>query len=52
MFVTRSHSDTLFNMADNCEYVAYFPELEDLWVQLIRVNVKYWKPEQFLGKIS
>ena len=54
MFVTRSHSDIL-NMADNCEYVgrvAHFPKLEDLCVQFIRVNVKYWKPEQFLGKIS
>ncbi|KAM7449331.1 hypothetical protein ABFA07_002709 [Porites harrisoni] len=36
-------------MADNCEYVANFPKLEDLCVQFIRVNVKYWKPEQFLG---
>ncbi|CAH3135701.1 unnamed protein product, partial [Porites lobata] len=49
MFVTRSHSGTLHNMADNCEYVANFPKLEDLCVQFIRVNVKYWKPEQFLG---
>ena len=55
MFVTRSHSDSLNNMADNCEYVgrvAHFPKLEDLCVQFIRVNVKYWKPEQFLGKVS
>ena len=52
MFVTRSHSDILDNMADNCEYVAHFPKLEDLCVQFIRVNVKYWKPDQFLGKIS
>ena len=52
VFVTRSHSDTLHNMADNCEDVAHFPKLEDLCVQSIRINVKYWKPDQFLGKIS
>ena len=52
MFVTRSHSNTLHKMADNCEYVAHFPKLEDLCVQFVRVNVKYWKPEEFLGKVS
>ena len=62
MFVTRSHSGTLHNMADNCEpqhnmadnceNVALFPKLENLCVKFIRGNVNYWKPEEFLGKMS
>ena len=59
-FVTTSHandSNALHNMADrladkNCEDVAHFPKLEDLCVKFIRVNVNYWKPENFLGEIS
>ena len=52
-FVTRFHSDTHHNMADkSCEDLPHFPKLEVLCVEFIRVNVNYWKPEDFLGKIS